>query len=82
MWWLIIIICYVVLNISISISILYEMLNGDGFALSPKAIKELSDLTWLGAIAIFSYMFIFATFMYFICFMYFLFKGSWPEEFE
>ena len=58
------------------------MCRGDGFALSPVALKEFNELTWFGAIVLFTICLLLFTWVYLICFIYFLFKGKWPEEFE
>lgn len=79
---LIIIFSIVLVHVGVNIKLLASMCNGDGFALSPLAMKDSFDLTWFGTIVLFTLSLILFTGVYLICFIYFLFKGKFPEEFE
>lgn len=65
-----------------SVAMLVQMCRGDGFTLSPVAIKDYLELTWFGAVVMFTISLILFIWVYVICFIHFLFKGKWPEEFE
>lgn len=79
---IVIIVLCTFLQLLCSATMLVDMCRGDGFTLSPVAIKEYLELTWFGAIVMFTLSLILFIWVYLICFIYFLFKGNWPEEFE
>lgn len=73
------IITYIIITATLSILIFVSMADGYRFALFPGEIKEMDDLTWVGAIIIFIIELILIPFVYLYALVYFIFKGKFPQ---
>ena len=78
----IILICLAMVQLVGSITMIGSGIKGDGFALSPCAIRDFHDVTWFGTIVLFIIDLIFFPYVYLVALLYLAFKGHWPEWFE
>lgn len=77
--WQFILLLILSMQIICSLYMLHDMSNGNGFALLPNEIHDSNDITWFGAIILFTLELIIVPFVYLCGLLKLIFVGRWFE---